>query len=232
MKRVPTALLQLAAFGVIFFAGWVLGQPSPEPQPGESPTRSGEEEVLASSPGEDESRDSIAFPEDEDRDFADRTAERSRDGVIAAAVRFLELTEDAVQLTPSEAGDLQRSISTQGSAGRLAAGVEATLTDVAASVPDGVIVHVAPLGASAREVSGGWEVSIWYVEVAIYGSELAVEQWRTATYTLIWESNNWRMDDLVSVDGPVPVRTASNVASPVSELIALTAGLSDDGWGQ
>ena len=61
-------------------------------------------------------------------------------------------------------------------------------------------------------------------------NELAVEQWRTATYTVEWEAGEWRMADLVSRDGPTPVRPASTVASTTAELIAATAGLSDEGW--
>lgn len=158
--------------------------------------------------------------------------ERTGKGAIAAAVRFLELTEVAVDLAPAEAAELQRSISTEESASRLAGEVESMLANVGASVPEGVAVHAAPLGAAAREVDGGWEVSIWYVEVVIYGSELAVEQWSTATYTLKWQSDEWRMAELTSIPGPTPVRPNAMVASSTAELIAATAGLSDDGWGQ
>ena len=153
-----------------------------------------------------------------------------KESAVAATVRFLELTEDVVRMTPAEGAALQRSISTAGSADRLAAEVKATLTDLQLSVPEGVAVHVAPFGATASEVGDGWEVAVWYAEVIVYGQELAVEQWRTATYTLVWEAGEWRMADLVSEHGPTPVRPASTVASTAEELIATTAGLSDAGW--
>ena len=154
-----------------------------------------------------------------------------KEGAVAATVRFLELTEDVMRMTPAEGAALQRSISTAGSADRLAAEVEATLTDLQVSIPEGVTVHIAPFGASTRQVGEGWEVAVWYAEVIVYGQELAVEQWRTATYTLVWEAGEWRMADLVSEYGPTPVRPASTVASTAGELIATTAGLSDAGWG-
>ncbi len=233
MKHMPRTLLQLAALAVVFLAGWLIGQPSPDQHVDEAPpTASEAEDADSGSLDSTESRGSAGTAEAEGEDTDDTSDERSREGAIAAAIRFLELTEEAVELSPTDAGDLQRSISTEASAERLAGDVESTLTEVAVSVPEGVVVHAAPLGTSAREVGDGWEVSIWYVEVVIYGTELAVEQWSTATYTLVWESNEWRMANLVSVDGPVPVRTAATVASSVSELTAATSGLSDEGWGQ
>lgn len=155
----------------------------------------------------------------------------TEESAVTSALRFLELTEDVVAMTPVEGAALQRSISTEASADRLATEVEATLADVELAVPGGLTAHVAPLGASARPAGDGWEVSVWYVEVIVYGDELAVEQWRTATYTVKWEAGEWRMADLVSRDGPTPVRPASTVASTAAELISATAGLSDEGWG-
>lgn len=156
---------------------------------------------------------------------------RGEAGAAAAALRFLELTEDVARMAPAEAAAVQRSISTEASADRLAGEVGATLTDVALSVPAGVTVEIAPLGSYARPAGDGWEVSVWYVEVVVYGDELAVEQWRTATYSLEWEAGEWRMADLVSSDGPTPVRPASAVASTTAELVTATGRFSDDGWG-
>lgn len=144
-----------------------------------------------------------------------------------AAVRMLELTEDAVGLSPGEAAALQRSISTERSADRLAADVGDLITELRAEVPDGVLAHVAPIGVSSRETALGWEVSVWYVEVLVYGDVLAVEQWRTAIYSLQLEDGEWKMDALRSKDGPTPTRLAGAVPTPVDAFRDLTTGFDD-----
>ena len=231
MNRVWRYLMQLTAYGIVFVGGWVVGHPSPPAGPVPSATPApGTADPQADTPGADDDssspRDAPATADQVDPPSGEPT-ER---GVVAAAVGFLELTEEAVALSPAEAADLQRSISTEASADRLAGEVEATLAEVATAAPNGLTVDVAPLLASAQEVSDGWEVSIWYVEVIVYGNELAVEQWTTATYTLVWESGEWRMSDLVSKVGPVPVRPAATIASPTMELVTSTAGMDDEGW--
>ena len=145
-----------------------------------------------------------------------------------AAVRFLELTEDVVRMTPEEGARAQRSIASSSSADRLSQEVFETLTGLTNDVPGGVEVQIAPLGVRLVETSAGWDVSIWYVEVVVYGNELAVEQWRTATYSLVDEGGEWRMDALVSTDGPVPTRPAAAVAWATPELIAGIAGFDDE----
>ena len=145
-----------------------------------------------------------------------------------AAVRFLEMTEEVVRLSPTDGALTQRSIASEASADRLSNEVFETLTVLANDVPDGVAVQIAPIGVSSVETPTGWDVSIWYVEVVVYGSELAFEQWRTATYSLVEEGGEWRMDALVSTDGPVPTRPASAVAWSTSAFIAGMAGFDDE----
>ena len=149
-------------------------------------------------------------------------------GARRASLRFLELTERVVDMTPEEAADAQRAISTARSAERLAADVERKLRAIQAQVPEGVAVHVAPVAVRSTRLGDGWSVAIWYVQVAVYGGELAAEQWTTATYSMVWEAGNWRMDDLVSAPGPTPARS-STTATPVGELLAALQGFSDEG---
>lgn len=156
------------------------------------------------------------------------TAVESPERPEVAAVRFLELTEDVVRMTPQDGARAQRSIASSASADRLSQAVFETLTGLANDVPGGVEVRIAPLGVRSVETSAGWDVSIWYVEVVVYGNELAVEQWRTATYSLVDEDGEWRMDALVSTDGPVPTRPAAAVAWSTPAFIAGIAGFDDE----
>jgi hypothetical protein len=155
-------------------------------------------------------------------------AEQSEVGARMTAVRLLELTEDVVALSPSEAAELQRSISTDDAADRLAAEVFEQLSVIQREVPGGVLVEVAPLGVSATRRGDGWDVSVWYVEVIVYADQLAVEQWRTATYTLVWQHDQWLMSGLESVDGPTPTRSASVLSSPTQAVAAAVMAMSDE----
>lgn len=150
-------------------------------------------------------------------------------GARRAAVRFLELTEVVVTETPDAAAEVQRSISTTRSAGRLAGEVSHKLEVIQAQAPDGVRVHVAPIAARATARGVGWDVSIWYVQVTQYGNEVAVEHWVTATYSLVWESGEWRMDDLASSAGPIPARPANATPSPVGAYARALEGFTDEG---
>ncbi len=146
---------------------------------------------------------------------------------MAAAVGFLELTEEVVSMSPADGAALQRSISTEAAAERLSAEVADTLRSVQTDVPEGVLASVATFGVDAVERGDGWDVSIWYVEVIVYGDELAVEQWRTSKYSLEWESDGWRMSGLESIDGPTPVRPAASVASSTASVAAAVSGMDD-----
>ncbi len=150
------------------------------------------------------------------------------DSPEVAAVRFLELTEDVVQLSPEAGAEMQRSIASENASDRLATDVSDLLTQLQKDVPEGVAVHLAPLSLSSVETSTGWDVSIWYVEVIVYGDQLAVEQWRTATYSLVDENGEWRMANLKSSDGPVPTRPASVVGWSATSLTSAIAGFDDE----
>ena len=145
-----------------------------------------------------------------------------------AALRFLELTEEVIRLSPEDGAEMQRSIASEAAEDRLADDVFALLSQLEADVPEGVEIHLAPLGISSVETASGWNVSIWYVEVVVYGYQLAVEQWRTATYSLVDEAGEWRMDALESVDGPVPTRPASVVGWSASSLVAAVRSFDDE----
>ena len=156
-------------------------------------------------------------------------SDRSEGAAEAAAVRFLELTEQVVRLSPQQGADVQRSIASDGAADGLAAKVAEALMSIRAQYPDGVTAHIGPVEVGAVRRGDGWDVAIWYVEVVVYGDQLALQEWRSATYSMVWEHDGWRMDALVSVAGPVPDRAASVVATPTSELIGSIASLQD--WG-
>ncbi len=157
------------------------------------------------------------------------SAEQTEAGARVAAVRLLEATESIVLLSPADAAAAQRSLSTQRSGDRLAAEVEEQMIDLVASAPGGITLWVTPLSARSVASDEGFEVSIWYAEVLAIDSTTVVDNWRTVTYSLAWEDGGWKVDDMVSLSGPVPTRSASLLPTRASAVDAMLTGYSDDG---
>lgn len=155
---------------------------------------------------------------------------RTEAGARSAAVSFLELTERGVSLTPAAASEIQRSISSATAADRLAADVKERLERIHEQVPDGLVVHIAPIAVRSIQRGERWEVAVWYTQVSVIGREIALEQWTTVTYTLVWD-DGWRIDELVTAPGPVPARPATVLATPTSQLVTALVGFSDEGIG-
>jgi hypothetical protein len=153
---------------------------------------------------------------------------RSEAGARRAAVAFLEATEDIVHLTPAEAAEAQRAISTTSAGERLASEVEQQMTDLRERTPQGVEVWIAPMNARSRESLDGYSVSVWYAEVVAVGTAIAVDNWRTVTYSLVWERNTWLIDEQTSIEGPVPSRAGGLTVTPPSTLLSILSDFNDD----
>ncbi len=201
----------------------------PAPRTGNGTDEQAETETAAGSTADIPSADADQpRPDDPVRISGDGFA-RTELGARAAAVSYLEATEEIVALTPAEAADAQRSISTTASAERLAGQVEEQMVNLAARTPQGVQVWLAPMEARSTEIDGGYEVSIWYAEVVAIGTATAVDNWRTITYTLLWENSTWLIEDTGSVVGPVPARGGGLIITPPSMLVSLLAAFDDQG---
>lgn len=154
---------------------------------------------------------------------------RSELDARTAAVVYLEATEDIVHMTPADAANAQRSVSSAASADRLADEVEEQMADLVAQAPQGVEVWLAPMEARSTELNGGYEVSIWYAEVVAVGTAIAVDNWRTVTFTLVWENDTWLIDAKSSVVGPVPSRGSGLVVTPPATLVSILGAYDDTG---
>lgn len=158
----------------------------------------------------------------------DAESERTEAGARRAAISYLESTERIVELTPTEAADAQRAISTAASGDRLAAEVETQMIDMQSRTPQGLAVWIAPITARSVETPDGYVVSVWYAEVVAVGTAIAVDNWRTITYSLVWEANTWLIDEQSSTEGPVPSRSGGLTVTPPSTLVAILSEFSDD----
>ncbi len=230
------ALKFVLVLGVLATAGAVItmtmgggGQParapgSEMPSPDHGPTPSSltaeQTDVGPTSPPQDDQL-AVTVPAEQ--------FERSEAGARAAAVTYLEATEDAVAMTPGEAAAVQRRIATADFAAVFAADTEQRMHDLIASVPGGIRLRVAPI--EARSVADGddWLVSVWYAQAITLIGEGVVDDWRTAHYRMRWEDGTWKIASFESDRGPMPGRGTQAASATPTEFEALLSGYSDDG---
>ena len=150
-------------------------------------------------------------------------------GARAAAVSYLEVTEEAVTLSPVEAADLQRAMATTGFAVEFAAATEQRMTELVQAVPGGIKLRVAPI--EARSIADGedWLVSIWYVQAITIANESVVDDWRTASYRMRWEDGTWKIASFESHRGPMPGRGTQPPSDAPTRFEALLSGYTDNG---
>lgn len=155
--------------------------------------------------------------------------EQSRDGARAAAIAYLEATETAVTLRPSEAAEWARETASADFADALAADTEARMVELWDTVPAGITLRLAPI--ETRVVADGedWEVAVWFVEAITIGSEGVVDDWRTASYRMVWEAGTWKIDAFSSERGPMPGRGTSPASETPAGFEALLTGFDDEG---
>ena len=69
------------------------------------------------------------------------------------------------------------------------------------------------------------EVAVWAVVTTGDSETGPIEAiWRTHLITLVWERDDWRVDDVTVVEGPTPVPAAALLPSSPSEFVDV------DGW--
>jgi hypothetical protein len=62
-------------------------------------------------------------------------------------------------------------------------------------------------------------VAVWYVGVVSVDHGPALSYFRTATYTLVWEHDAWRMSAVTSTAGPTP-QPVSDRYTPSADQLA------------
>jgi len=150
-------------------------------------------------------------------------------GARAAAVAYLETTEEAVDLDPAAAAALQREMATDEFADDLAADTEQRMTHLRQTVPDGIVLRLAPIGARSIADGDDWLVSIWYVQaITITGSNV-VDDWRTVDYRLRWQSGTWKIAAMGTQRGPMPGRGSEPASETPYYFEEILTGFSDDG---
>lgn len=157
--------------------------------------------------------------------------ERTEASARAAAVGYLELTEDAVSMTPADAAAVQRSIATADFADEFGADTERRMVELAAAVPGGVVLRVAPIAVRSVADGDDWLVSVWYVQTITMVGEAVVDDWRTADYRMAWEGDAWKIASFGSVRGPMPGRGSQPASATATDFEAGLDGFTDAGMG-
>ena len=150
-------------------------------------------------------------------------------GARSAAIAYLESTEDAVTLRPAEAAAWARESASAAYAYEFGADTERRMVELWQTIPEGVTVRLAPIETRVIAGQDGWLVSVWFVEAITIGSEGVVDDWRTASYEMVWEDNSWKIDGFVSERGPMPGRGTNPTSMSAPAFEALLAEFDDEG---
>lgn len=150
-------------------------------------------------------------------------------GAREAAVFYLEGTEEAVEMSPSEAAAVQRSIATASYADAFAADTEQRMLDLTAAIPNGIVVRIAPIEALSTADGADWLVSVWYAQAITIADETVVDDWRTVHYRMQWEDGTWKVADFRSERGPMPGRGSQPPSASPGQFEAILNDFTDEG---
>lgn len=234
----PPRRIAIAALAVvtILLVGLALrGGDDPTGPTGGSPPSS--EPPVVTATGEVDTSTSATASSDPDADEVDSAApgapsvpfEQTADGARAAAVAYLESTETGVTLQPAEAAAWARESASTAYADEFAAETQERMTELWETIPEGITLRLAPMETRVVADADGWQVSVWFVEAITIGTEGVVDDWRTATYRMVWEGGAWKIDRFGSERGPMPGRGTSPASETPAGFEALLAGFDDEG---
>lgn len=155
--------------------------------------------------------------------------EPTADGARSAAVAYLDSTETGVTLQPADAAAWARESASAAYADQFAADTEARMVELWETIPEGITLRLAAIETRVVPDGDGWLVSVWFVEAITIGAEGVVDDWRTATYRMVWEGGGWKIDRFGSERGPMPGRGTSPASETPAGFEALLVGFDDEG---
>lgn len=147
-------------------------------------------------------------------------------GALAAATNAVSVTGEIARAGFITREDLIESIASDGFAPELAEMSSQQLDELAVElgeagiVPSQLVWSEIPL--RARIVTAGPDevvVDVWSVLiVGVPGHGAPRQAWRTVTVRMIWEREDWRIDDWESAAGPTPALAAAAEVSSVEDV--------------
>lgn len=156
---------------------------------------------------------------------------RDADGALAAAASAVGLTGELVGAGFISRSDMIGVLSSQRYAPTLAADSAAQLREMLGELADDGITASAvlwrelPLTAELVHIDDSTAlVRVWAVLVAgAPGRGTPRQAWRTVTISLVWERDDWRVDDWTATAGPTPALAGNAPIATLDELAAVTA---------
>jgi hypothetical protein len=147
-------------------------------------------------------------------------------GAQAAAVAVVRATGPIAKAGFISRTDLIRSIASTAFGPKLAAASSAQLSEMTAELGAAKIAPAdlvwAELPLTSRIVTAANEratVDVWSVlVVGVTGKGAPRQMWRTVSVTIIWERDDWRIDDWTTTPGPTPALAAMAAISDVPAI--------------
>ncbi|MFN3256235.1 MAG: hypothetical protein ACE37B_11100 [Ilumatobacter sp.] len=148
------------------------------------------------------------------------------DGAATAAVNWVASFPTIVRMGPIRLDD---TLNTLLSESRAASGSDEVIADYFTLIdelgPDFAsrIWIESPLQFDVTETAGATaSVAVWSMLVTGDAEDGDVEAiWRTHRISLVWERNDWRIDDITINEGPTPAPNALSLPSPSSEFVTV-----------
>jgi hypothetical protein len=221
MRRTTIGAIALAGV-IIATAAWQLLHRSTTPtDSAHAPTATVKEQVLS------------AVTTTPNNDQVGGVSDRSKAGAVRAAVRFLELDERLFPTaSPEESRTLTESITSAGASKRLGDRAEMHQREILAKGDlEGLTLRLAPISTRVRKYSDtSVTVDIFLLRLWSFPTKGALDDYATAELKLVWENNEWRLNDSSVIDGPYPVARFSarpTLASTAAQYEETLAGFDD-----
>ncbi|MGI8711557.1 MAG: hypothetical protein ACR2LA_11255 [Acidimicrobiales bacterium] len=148
-------------------------------------------------------------------------------GAEAAAREFVRATASMVTMEPEAAVAAQRVMAASAAEEDLVARRSAELQNIWGSAGREDLSYWYTPIASRGSMSGAQEAlaEVWYVGVLRSSLKPGLQTWRTASFRLVWEDDDWRVDQQSEVVGPVPTSPLSEAPTSTSaEMNSLLEG--------
>lgn len=148
------------------------------------------------------------------------------EGAEAAAREFVRATASMVAMEPALALAAQRVMTASAVEESLVTKRSAELQNIWGSAGrDGLSYWFTPVASRAEVIGDGEAIAeVWYVGVLRSSLVPGQQVWRTATYALVWEDDDWRVSEESEVVGPVPMlglgQTPTSTAAEMDSLLA------------
>jgi hypothetical protein len=140
-------------------------------------------------------------------------------GARAAAVGWVSSLGTLVRLGPLATADAVRAVTSTRIADTTISSFRAErdrFRELFGADPSAAIWIESPLAVTATDWAAEQAVvRVWSQLVFGVGSEATVRvMWRTHTIRLVWEGDDWKVDDVTRTEGPTPQTLPENLPSP------------------